>query len=92
MWGKPEDGNASDKTLHTTLLSALARLFADYGRQPGAYISIADSALVTEDNRTALRDTVFLTRFPATDSECGRLIAETVARNQGEEVGGLAQP
>ena len=92
MWGKPEDGPAADKTLHTTLFSALARLFADYGGQPGASISIADAALVTDDNRTPLRDTVFLTRFPATDSECGRLIAETVARNQGEEVGGLAQP
>ena len=45
IWGKPEDGNASDKTLNTTLLSELARLLADYGVQPGAYIYIADSAL-----------------------------------------------
>jgi transposase len=91
IWGKLEDGNASDKTLNTTLLSELARLLADYGVQPGAYIYIADSALVTEDNLTALRDTFFITRLPATYSECGRLIAETVARNQWEEVGVLAQ-
>jgi transposase len=91
IWGKPEDGNASDKTLNTNLLSELARLLADYGVQPGAYIYIADSALVTEDNLTALRDTFFITRLPATYSECGRLIEETVARNRWEEVGVLAQ-
>ena len=91
IWGKLEDGNASDKTLNTTLLSELARLLADYGVQPGAYIYIADSALVTEDNLTALRDTWFITRLPATYSECGRVIEEVVARNQWEEVGVLAQ-
>jgi transposase len=91
IWGKPEDGNASDKTLNTTLLSELARLLADYGVQPGAYIYIADAALVTKDNLTALRDTFFITRLPATYSECGRLIEEAVARNHWEEVGGLAQ-
>jgi transposase len=91
IWGKPEDGNASDKTLNTTLLSELARLLADYGVQPGAYIYIADAALVTKDNHTALRDTFFITRLPATYSECGRLIEEAVARNHWEEVGVLAQ-
>jgi len=91
IWGKPEDGNASDKTLNTTLLSEIARLLAGYGVQPGAYIYIADAALVTEDNLTALRDTWFITRLPATYSECGRIIEEAVARNPWEEVGGLAQ-
>jgi hypothetical protein len=66
IWGKLDDGNASDKTLKTTLLSELARLLAAYGVRPGASISIADAALVTEDNRTALRDTFFITRLPAT--------------------------
>jgi len=28
IWGKPEDGNASDKTLNTTLLSEIAQLLA----------------------------------------------------------------
>src|SRR5215467_12441040 len=91
IWGKPEDGNASDKALNTALLSEIAQLFADYGVQPGAYIYIADAALVTEDNLAALRDTWFITRLPATYSECGRMIAEAVARNQWEEVGVLAQ-
>jgi transposase len=91
IWGKPEDGNASDKTLNTTLLSEIAQLLAQYGVQPGAYISIADAALVTEDSLAALRDTLFITRLPATYSECGRIIAEAVAHNDWKEVGVLAQ-
>jgi hypothetical protein len=59
--------------------------------QPGAYSYIADAALVTEDQLAALRDPWFITRLPATYSEGGRMIAEAGARNQGEEVGGLAQ-
>jgi transposase len=91
IWGKSEDGNASEKTLNTTLLSEIAHLLAQYGVQPGAYISIADAALVTEANLAALADTLFITRLPATYSECERVIAEAVARNQWEEVGVLAQ-
>jgi transposase len=91
IWGKPEDGNASDKTLNTTLLSEIAQLLARYGVQPGAYIYIADAALVTEDNLAALRNTLFITRLPATYSECGRIIAEAVAHNHWEVVGVLAQ-
>ena len=82
IWGKPEDGNASDQTLKTTLLSEIAPLMARHGVQPGAYIYIADAAL---------GDTLFITRLPATYSECGRVIAEAVAANRWEEVGVLAQ-
>jgi len=91
IWGKPEDGNASDKTLNTTLLSEIAQLLGQYGVQPGAYIYIADAAFVTADSLAALRDTLFITRLPATYNECGRVIAEAVARNDWEVVGGLAQ-
>jgi transposase len=91
IWGKPEDGNASDKTLNTTLLSEIAQLLARYGVQPGAYIYIADAALVTEDNLATLGNTLFITRLPATYSACGRVIAEAVAQNRWEEVGVVAQ-
>src|ERR671925_573569 len=91
IWGKPEDGNASDKTLNATLLSEIAHLLASHGVAPGAYISIADAALVTEDNLAALGDPLFLTRLPATYSECGRVIAEAVARKQWGGGGGGGQ-
>jgi transposase len=91
LWGKPEDGNASDKTMNNTVLSNIATFLATHGVAPGAYIYyVADAALVTEDNLAAFGDTLFITRPPATYSECGRLIAEAVAHNTWEEVGVLA--
>jgi transposase len=90
LWGKPEDGNASDKTINNTLLSTIATFLGQHGVAPGAYIYVADAALVTEDNLAALGDTRFITRLPATYNECGRLIAEAVAHNAWETVGVLA--
>jgi transposase len=90
LWGNPEDGNASDKTVNNTVLSDIATFLAKHGVAPGAYIYVADAALVTEDNLAALGDTLFITRLPATYSECGRLIAETVAHDTWEDVGVLA--
>ena len=37
IWGKPEDGNASDKTLNTTVWSDIAPIMAHAGVQPGAF-------------------------------------------------------
>src|SRR5712691_9204032 len=90
IWGKPEDGNASDKTVNNTLLSTIATFLAQHGVAPGAYIYVADAALVTEDNLATLGDTLFISRLPATYNECGRLIAEAVAHNTWEEIGALA--
>jgi len=90
LWGKPEDGNASEKTVNHTLLSDIAAFLAQPGVAPGAYIYVADAALVTEDNLTALGDTLFITRLPATYNECGRLMTEAVAHNTWAEGGSLA--
>jgi len=90
LWGKPHDGNASDKTVNNTLLSDIAAFLAQHGVAPGAYIYVADAALVTEDNLAALGDTLFITRLPATYNACGRIIAEAVAHNTWEECGVIA--
>ena len=76
--------------MNNTLLSDIATFLAKPGVAPGAYIYVADAALVTEDNLAALGDTLCITRFPATSHECGRLIAEAVAPPTWEEVGVLA--
>jgi len=90
IWGRAEDGNASDKTVNNTLLSEIAQLMASHGVAPGASIYIADAALVTEENLTALGDTLFIRRLPATSNACGRLIAEAVAQDAWAEIGLLA--
>lgn len=90
LWGKPEDGNASDKTVNNTLLSNIATFLAQHGVAPGAYIYVADAALVTKENLAALGDTLFITRLPATYNECGRIIAEAVAQHTWDDVGVIA--
>ena len=87
LWGKPEDGNASDKTVNNTVLSDIATFLAKHGVAPGAYIYVADAALVTEDNLAALGDTLCISRLPATYNACGRLMTEAVAHNTWEDVG-----
>ena len=67
----------------------MAPFLAQPGVAPGAYLYVADAALVTADNLAALGDTLVISRLPATDSAGGRLIAEAVAHNTWEEVGGL---
>jgi transposase len=90
IWGKPEDGNASDKTVNHTLRSDIATFLATHEVAPGAYIDVADAALVTEDHLATLGDTLFITRLPATYNACGRLITAAVVHNTWQEVGVLA--
>lgn len=91
IWGKPEDGNASDKSINTTILSEISQIMGRYGVAPGAYIYIADSAMVTETNLASLGETLFISRLPATYSECARVIEAAVSAESWQEVGVLAQ-
>ncbi len=91
MWGKPEDGDTSDKTLKRTRVTEIAQMLARYGVQPGAYIDIADSALVTADYLAALGETLFMACLPATYSACERVIGEAVAHNQWAKVAHIAR-
>ena len=90
LWGKPHDGKASEKTVQNTLWSDIATCLAQHGVAPGASLYVAAAALVTEDTLAALGDPLFLSRVPATEKECGRLMAEAVAHHTGDEVGVLA--
>ena len=90
--GTTADGNASDKTLSNELLTNISKYMADHGLQPGAYVYVADSAFVTEDNLDACEDqTWFLTRLPATYNECHRIVREAVASDRWIDIGPLAE-
>src|SRR5439155_4933876 len=86
LWGKPEDGNASDTTVNHTVWSDIATFLAQHGGAPGADISVADAALVTADKLAALGDTLCISRLPATYNSCGRLMTEAVAHNTWADV------
>jgi transposase len=85
--GGCEDGNASDKTLNKALLSRLSSYLADHGVQPGGFVYIADSALVTPDNLNEIGPNLFITRLPFTYKETDRVVAEAVADDCWAEVG-----
>ena len=92
VFGKTENGNASDKTINNELLSSVSRHMAQHGLEPGAFIYIADSAMVTRDNLRAIKDNkvFFISRFPATYNECGRVIKEAVNEDKRDDIGVLA--
>lgn len=73
------DGNASDKTLNNTLLTNLSKYMAKHGLPEGAFVYIADSAMVTPANLAAIGDNLFITRLPFTYAETERVVAEAVA-------------
>ena len=90
--GATRDGNASDKALNNELLTNISKYMARHGLSAGAYIYVADSAFVTEDNleKAKSNGTWFLTRLPATYSECSRVITEAVAADDWIDIGSLA--
>jgi hypothetical protein len=90
LWGKPEDGHASEKTINPTLWSTIATVLGQPGGAPGASLSVAAAARVTADHLAAWGATLFSTRGPATSNACGRLIAAAVAHTAWEPVGVLA--
>jgi transposase len=72
------DGNASDKTLNNATLTNLSKHMAKHGIAEGAFVYIADSAMVTPANLEAIGDNLFITRLPFTYSETEMVISEAV--------------
>ncbi len=88
--GQVHDGNASDKTINNDLLSEISGYLARYGVEPGAFIYIADAALVTPRNLKRMgTDVLFISRLPANYAEHRRVIGEAVAANQWQALGHL---
>jgi len=90
--GATESGNASDKKINNAVLSSVSGHLAKCGIQEGAFIYIADSAMVTEENLAKTDDSIlFVSRLPATYNECARVITEAIEKDEWEEVGVLAE-
>lgn len=88
--GAAHNGNASDKTLNNELLANISKYMTRHGLSPGAYVYVADSAFVTEDNldKANNSDTWFLSRLPAAYNECRRAISEA---DNWTDIGPLAE-
>lgn len=91
--GTPKDGNASDKTINNELLTHISKHMAQHRLQPGAFVYVADSAFVTGDNleKAAINNVKFLSRLPATFSECSRAIVQAVETDNWTDIGTVAE-
>jgi len=86
--GKLEDGNASDKKINHRVLSDVSRHMNAHGVADEAFIYVADSAMVTEENLAQAG--LFITRLPATYNECERAILAAVDADRWTQLGCIA--
>jgi len=86
--GKHEDGNASDKAINHRVLSEVARHMREHGIGEDAFIYVADSAMVTEENLACARS--FITRLPATYGACEQAILAAIDADDWTDVGRIA--
>ena len=92
VFGKIEDGNASDKSVNNDVLSEISKYMAAHGLGSGAFIYIGDSAVITKKNlKTMGQDILFISRLPATFNECDRAIKEAVQKDDWKDVGVIAK-
>lgn len=96
MIGQVEDGNASDKTIHTQCLQKVSNYMSSHGL-PSDYIYVGDCALVTPDNLAILggveteNSQAFVSRLPETYSECDRVQQEALQADQWQEIGKISE-
>ena len=92
IWSKCENGNESDNTINKNLLGRVVEKMRELGQENPLYV--ADSALVTEDNLALMSDQDkgcrFVSRLPATYSECEAAIVRAVEADAWEDLGILA--
>ncbi len=85
------NGNSSDKKSNNKVLSQISALMAKHGLGTGAFVYVADSAMVTETNLDNMGENLFVSRLPATYSECQRAVKEAVSSNKWVDIGSLVQ-
>jgi len=84
--GGCESGNASDKTINNAVLTNLSKYMAKHGLGEGAFVYIADSAMVTPNNLDAIGHNLFITRLPFNYKETERVVLEAVRKGEWTRV------
>jgi transposase len=87
IFGSTLDGNSSDKTSNNEMLGRISSIMKRNGLGPGAFLYVADSALITKNNLEAMDETLFVSRLPATYSECNRAIQVAVDVDAWNDIG-----
>ena len=91
IFGRTLDGNSSDKTSNNVILSRISTIMAKHGLGSGAFVYVADSAMVTKKNLEAVGDNLFVSRLPANYKECERAIGFAVDSNEWVDIGKMSE-
>lgn len=91
IFGRTLDGNSSDKTSNNVILSRISSIMAKHGLGPGAFVYVADSAMVTNANLEEVGPNRFVTRLPANYKECERAIGVAVDSDEWIHIGRLSE-
>ena len=87
------NGNESDKMVNRNLIPTMVERMAELGQDNFLYVT--DSALITPDNLALMDDFKsgfrFVSRLPASYTECGKAIAKAVRENRWEDLGSLSE-
>jgi transposase len=74
------------------MLTRISSIMARHGLGAGAFVYVADSAMVTSGNLAVIGDaTRFVSRLPATYSACSQAVTEAVEANAWTYVGRLSE-
>jgi len=76
--GGCENGNASDKTINNAVLTNLSKYMDRHGLSEGAFVYVADSAMVTPNNLETIGDNLFITRLPFNYKETKRVVLDAL--------------
>jgi transposase len=91
IFGRTLDGNASDKNNNNEILSRISSIMSKHGFGPGAFVYVADSAMVTKSNLEAVGQNLFISRLPANYKECERAIRTAVDSAEWTSIGCLSE-
>jgi len=91
IFGRSLDGNSSDKTSNNEILSRISSIMGKHGLGPGAFVYVADSAMVTKSNLEAVGPNLFVSRLPASYKECERAISIAVDSDNWTDIGRLSE-
>jgi len=91
IFGRTLDGNSSDKTSNNEILTNISTIMSRNGIGPGAFVYVADSAMVTEKNLKTIGENLFISRLPANYGECSEAIKKAVSKDEWMEIGILAE-
>ncbi len=91
IFGRNLDGNSSDQKSNNEMLSRISSIMAKNKLGSGAFVYVADSALVTKENLVQAGDELTLSRLPARFNECGVSIERAVSADQWISLGRLSE-